>query len=175
MNRAWLNWTLGSIFALYLFVKYTDTGKAIMQKISDAGLTMIAEFEGFSEQAYNDPPGSSKWSIGFGHQIQPGEPYMTENITVEKGRQLLAIDTANAQAIVKSTITRPLTTKQFDALTSFVFNIGGGAFKNGTVPQKINAGDFKGAAETMRKYVNAGGVVNQALVKRREEEASTFA
>jgi len=146
-----------------------------MQNITDAGLQLIAKFEGFSEQAYNDPPGSSKWSIGFGHQIQPGEPYMTQNITVEEGRKLLAADTTNAQAVVRSVITRPLTSEQFDALTSFVYNIGGGAFKAGTVPAKINSGDFTGAAETMRKYINAGGVVVQALVDRREREAAAFA
>ena len=150
-----------------------------MQTITDAGLNLIAQFEGFSEKAYNDPPGSDKWSIGFGHQIQPGEPYMTQTITVDQGRALLATDTANAQAVVRGTITRVLTSAQFDALTSFVYNIGAGAFKSGTVPAKINSGDFAGAAATMRQYNkvrNPQGVlaVNDTLTTRRNTEASAF-
>lgn len=146
-----------------------------MQTITDAGVNMIAQFEGFSETAYNDPPGSTKWSIGFGHQIQDGEPYLTQTITVDQGRALLAQDTANAQATVRSVITHPLNAAQFDALTSFVYNIGSSAFKAGTVPAKVNAGDFQAVADTMKLYNKAGGSVNTALINRRAVEASAFA
>lgn len=160
---------------IYALSRYTQAGKTIVQTITDAGVNMIAQFEGFSEKAYNDPPGSTKFSIGFGHQIQPGEPYMSQTITVEQGRALLAQDTANAQIAVRSAITRPLTPAQFDALTSFVYNIGPAAFKSGTVPSKVNAGDFTAVAATMREYNKAGHVVNSALVARRDVEASAFA
>lgn len=144
-----------------------------MQTLTDAGLSFIAKIEGFSATPYNDPPGSDKYSIGFGHQIQSGESF-PDPITIEQGRALLAKDTQTAQNAVKSAITVPLNSNQFDALTSFVFNIGEGAFKSGSVPAKINAGDFQAAADTMRQYVKAGGVVSQALVDRRESEASVF-
>jgi lysozyme len=170
----------GGAMLLYLLSRYTKTGRDIVQTITAAGVNMIAQFEGFSEKAYNDPPGSDKWSIGFGHQIQPGEPYMTQTITVEQGRALLAQDTVNAQNAVRGAITRILTPEQFDALTSFVYNIGAGAFKSGTVPAKINAGDFAGAAATMRQYNkvrNPQGVLvaNDTLTGRRNTEASAFA
>lgn len=145
-----------------------------MQTITEAGVNMIAKFEGFSAKPYNDPPGSTKWSIGFGHQILPGEDYMTREISVDEGRALLALDTAKAQQAVRDNIKVNLTPAQFDALTSFVFNIGVTAFKKGTVPAKINAGNFDRAAETMRKYIYAGGEKNAALIARREVEASAF-
>lgn len=169
---------IGAMFTagviLYLLSQYTTTGQAIVQQISQAGLDLIAQFEGFSATSYNDPPGSDLWSIGYGHQIQPGETF-DEPISVAEGQALLAQDTANAQAAVTSLITVPLTSAQFDALTSFVYNVGVGAFKAGTVPAKLNAGDFAAAADTMRKYTLAGGVVSAALVERRDVEASAFA
>lgn len=175
-----LFYVMGGAVVLYLLSRYTQTGKDIMQTITTAGVNMIAQFEGFSEKAYNDPPGSDTWSIGFGHQIQPGEPYMTQTITVEQGRTLLAQDTKNAQNTVRGAITAPLTPSQFDALTSFVYNVGAGAFKSGTVPAKINSGDLAGAAATMRQYNkvrNPQGVLvaNDTLTSRRNAEASAFA
>jgi len=167
---------LGGAAILWALSRYTQTGRNIVQTITDAGVNMIAQFEGFSARAYNDPPGSSKWSIGFGHQILPGEEkYMTSEITVAEGRALLADDTLKAQNAIRSVITFPLTAAQFDALTSFVYNVGVTAFKTGTVPGKINAGNFAAAAATMRQYNKAGGVFNQVLADRRDKEASAFA
>ena len=151
----------------------------MIQQITDAGVKMIAQFEGFSDKAYNDPPGSDKWSIGFGHQIQPGEPYMTYTMTVEEGRALLAQDTAKAQATVRNAITYPLTPAQFDALTSFVYNLGAGAFTSGTIPAKLNAGNLPAAAATILQYnkvrqLDGTLAVSDALTTRRQAEAAAF-
>lgn len=144
-----------------------------MQSITDAGLNFITKIERFSAVPYNDPPGSNKYSIGYGHQIQPGETFT--RIDEAKARELLAADTAHAQAAVRAAIKVPLTPEQFDMLTSFVYNVGASAFNAGTVPAKINAGDFASAAATMKQYTKSGGVVNMALVKRRIAESSVFA
>jgi lysozyme len=145
----------------------------ILKVISSAGLRMIARLEGFSATPYNDPPGSSKWSIGYGHQIQPGEIFTA--IDEATARDLLAKDTAHAQDVVRLAITAPLDAAQFDALTSFVYNVGAGAFKSGSVPGLINAGRFAAAAAKMKEYVNAGGRISVALIARRELEAAAFA
>jgi lysozyme len=168
-------WLIGGAAVLWALSKYTTTGASILQTITDAGVNMIAQFEGFSATAYNDPPGSTKYSIGYGHQIQPGEPYMNQTITVDQGRALLAQDTANAQIAVRGAITRTITPSQFDALTSFVYNVGAHAFTSGTVPAKVNAGDFAAVAATMRLYNKSGGAVNPSLTARRETEAASFA
>lgn len=160
---------------LWALGKYTEYGRFIVQQITEAGVTALAKLEGFSSTAYNDPPGSDKWSIGFGHQIKPGEElYMSNPITVEEGRALLAQDIKIAQDVVRRHINYPLTQDQFDALTSFVYNIGETNFVNGTVPAKINAGNLRMAGETMKKYINSGGVVDPVLIARRKPEAAPF-
>lgn len=141
-------------------------------KMKDSVSKLIERFEGFSATAYNDPQGSDKYSIGFGHQIKAGENFGT--ITRAEGIILLAQDTADAQDAVDQYVTAPLNMEQRAALVSFVYNVGVGAFSRGSVPEKLNAGDFHGAAATMRRYIHAGGAINAGLVARREIEAATF-
>lgn len=149
----------------------SSIGGSIMN-ISDKGIAFISNFEGFSDKPYNDPPGSRKWSIGYGHQILPGE--VLTSVTRDQAAALLAKDTAIANAAITENITVPLTQAQHDALVSFVYNVGVYAFKSGSVPSRINAGNFSDAAATMKRYIYAGGSVNQALVDRRKSEASAF-
>lgn len=171
---------LGVLLSMLAWLTMTRSGKNFAGKIgakimefSDAGLEMLMSFEGFSPTPYPDPPGSGKYSIGFGHQIKPWESF--EKITRKDAIELLRADTEHAKRVVSSTITVPLSQEQFDALVSFVYNIGENAFRVGTVPSKINAGNFTAAAETMRRYINSGGRVNFGLVARRNQEAAAFA
>lgn len=172
-----------SLSGILAWLTLTDSGKAFARKLggrimelSKQGLDYISGTEGFSAVAYPDPPGSGKYSIGFGHQIQPNEKSLQyATITREKALEILRADTLIAERAVAWAIHVPLTQAQHDALVSFVFNIGEDAFRNGTVPTKINAGNFTAAAATMRKYVRAGRVISNALIARREQEASAFA
>ena len=135
-------------------------------------MQMIEQLEGFSAEPYPDPPGSGKFSIGFGHQILPGESFTA--ITIEQARALLAADTQKARNVITAYIDYPLSTAQRAALTSFVYNIGGEQFLAGTVPAKINRGDLKAAGATMKEYVHSGGAVSSALVSRRLIESAPF-
>jgi len=153
------------LFGLLLF-------SLVTYRMKDSISKMIEQFEGFSATPYNDPPGSDKYSIGYGHQIQAGESFTV--IDRAAAAVLLVKDTELARDTVDSLITVPLNPAQYAALVSFVYNVGYGNFCFGSVPEKINSGDFQAAADTMRRYVNAGGRVNAALVARRKIEASAF-
>jgi len=174
---------LAGLIGLLAWLTLTGSGKTFARQIggkimelSSAGLDFIAGIEGFSPTAYNDPPGSGKWSIGYGHQIKPGDGLSVNSvITRDTARELLRQDTLIAGQAVARNIHVPLTQEQHDALVSFVFNIGETAFRNGTVPSKINAGNFIAAANTMLLYNKAGGVISNALIARREKEAGAFA
>lgn len=169
----------GTLVSFLLWITLTASGKKFaayigdkIVEISKTGIDALTAHEGFSAKPYPDPPGSGKFSIGYGHQIQPNEKFTT--VTRAEASDLMRADTAKAAATVRRLITVPLTQERFDALVSFVYNIGSGAFERGTVPRKINAGMTRAAAKTMLEYNKVGGVVHAGLVARRAREASAF-
>ena len=62
---------------------------------------------------------------------------------------------------------------QFDALCSFVWNLGPGSM-GWDVGRECKAGNFQGAADCMLEYDRAGGVVLAGLVRRRQAERALF-
>jgi GH24 family phage-related lysozyme (muramidase) len=140
--------------------------------LSPKGLTFIANHEGFSPNPYADPPGQDKtFSIGYGHQIQPGESF-NPPITRAQGQQLLLSDTAKYQQRVKQSVSAPLTQNQFDALTSLAYNLG-------SVPRPIanalNSNNYDAAVGLFGQYVHdTTGAVNPALLARRQDEGVLF-
>ena len=64
-----------------------------------------------------------------------------------------------------------LTPWQFDAVTSFSFNVGASAFGGSTMLKKINKGDFEGAALEFHRWNKANGKVLDGLVRRRASGA----
>jgi GH24 family phage-related lysozyme (muramidase) len=112
-------------------------------------------------------------SIGFGHQIKPGEEGLLKGpISREQGQQLLASDVGKHEAAVrKLTEGLGLNEKMIAALTSLHYNMG----KMGeTMTQKLQSGDFEGAAKAFQLYNRSEGKVNQGLVSRRAQEQSEF-
>lgn len=137
--------------------------------LSDSGLQAIMTFEGFSSTPYPDFKGSS---IGYGHLIKPTENFAS--VTQAQAAQLLAQDVQWAVKCVNAAVNVTLTQGQFDALVSFAFNVGAGAFRSSTLLRLLNAGDVQGASDQFRRWNMAGGQVNQALVERRADEQATF-
>ncbi|PZR17268.1 MAG: hypothetical protein DI536_02780 [Archangium gephyra] len=139
-------------------------------KLGQAGLNLIKEFEGLRLKAYRDPVGVL--TIGYGHTGSDVKPGMV--ITQQRAEQLLKNDTGWAQKAVRDTVKVPLTQGQFDALTSFTFNLGAGALRSSTLVKKLNAGDYAGAQKEFGRWVHAGGQVLAGLVRRRAAEARMF-
>ena len=64
---------------------------------------------------------------------------------------------------------------QFDALVSFIFNLGIGNFNKSTLKRRILAGANDTAiANEFRRWNKAGGKVLPGLVARREAEAQLW-
>lgn len=143
-------------------------------KTSDAGLQQIATIEGFSAMPYADAGG---YSIGYGHFLLPGESY-PQGIDQAGALSLLASDVVKAEDAVNSLVAVPITQAQFDALVSFVYNVGAGAFRGSTLLSKLNAGDVQGAADQFavwnKEHKGGNLVVNEALVNRRQTEVALF-
>ncbi len=139
-------------------------------KISENGVKLISGFEGFSAIAYICAAG--KRTIGYGHVIKPNEQF--SKISKEQAMQLLKSDIEIAEDAVNKLVLVALTQNQFDALVSFVFNIGAGAFKKSTMLKLINSGKIAQAAEEFKRWIFASGKEQQGLTRRREAEKLLF-
>ena len=74
----------------------------------------------------------------------------------------------------------PLTSNQKIALSSFIYNIGGTKFIKSDLYKKLNAGDYKGAADKFEDYIKQKNrktgkyEVLNGLVDRRKREKELF-
>ncbi|HEU0175099.1 MAG TPA: lysozyme [Blastocatellia bacterium] len=140
-------------------------------QLSANGLNFIKQWEGFRATPYNDGYGSM--TIGYGHKIRAGESFT--QISEAQASQLLAQDVGWAEDTVSSYVSVPLTQSQFDALVSLTFNWGAGNFAQSQLLQRLNAGDYSGAAERLGEWpVTSGGVYSAGLANRRQAEKSLF-
>ena len=137
--------------------------------LSQGGLDFIKKYESFSPVAYNDV---GKYSIGYGHQIREGESF--GRITEEEAEKLLRKDVKKAEDAVLRNIHVQLTQGQFDALVSFVYNLGEGALVGRTITRRLNNRDYQGASEEFSRWIYAGGEKLRGLEIRRSEEAQLF-
>lgn len=135
--------------------------------LSAAGLIGIAQYEGFSEEAYVPVPGD-RITIGFGHTGP--DVKLGDKITVPDALTRLYRDVGVAESAIGRCVTVPLTQGEFDAYTSLAFNIGAQAFCDSTLVKRLNQGDYVGACEEIKRWVYAGGKVVPGLVNRRESE-----
>lgn len=141
-------------------------------KISDDGLNAIMEREGCKLVAYPDPAtGGEPWTIGVGHT---GGVKEGDTCTRDEAIEFLRADCETAEKCINNSVRVAITKNQFDALVSFVFNIGCGAFRTSTLLRKLNDGDDQGAADQFLVWNKAGGHVMQGIVNRRESEKQQF-
>lgn len=139
-------------------------------KLSKHGAEFIASFEGFRSTAYWDKWGDV-WTIGFGTTTNVHEG---QRVTKAQALKLLERDAAKAATAVRDLVHVKLNQNQFDALVSFVYNLGAGSLAESTLLRKLNKGNYKGAAREFQKWNHAGGVVLAGLTRRREAEAHLF-
>lgn len=140
-----------------------------MRKIGTKGLDIIKRFEGLSYTSYRCPAGV--WTIGYGHTrgVKEGD-----EICDVGAEELLKKDVESAERAVNTFVDVDLTQEQFDALVSFVFNLGVGNFKKSTLLRKLNKEDYKGAAKEFPRWNKAGGRELRGLTRRRNAEMKLF-
>ena len=139
-------------------------------KLSQGGLNLIKELEGWSATSYPDAGGRS---IGYGHFIQEEENF-EEPLDLLLGEALLQKDVERAESALSSSLRVPLSQNQFDALVSFVYNVGVGAFTHSTLLRMLNEGDFKGVAKQFPRWIYSKGKVLDSLINRRKKERELF-
>lgn len=148
---------------------------------SEKCFDLVKFFESCRLEAYPDSTGI--WTIGWGHTKGCCEGL---TCTQEQADSWLPEDLADAVVVIEKHVKVPLNQNQFDALVSFVYNVGPGKknFKQGfvylydgspsTMLKKLNIGDFKGASLQFPLWNKAGGKVLGGLTKRRKKEQELF-
>ncbi len=142
-------------------------------RASAAAIALIKRFEGLRLAAAQLDDG--RWTIGYGHTRSAREG---AEVTEADAEALLAYDLIEVQAAIKDLTYTPLTQNQFDALASFVSNIGVEAFRHSSVLRRINEGALlqAGCAMEMWRKAEFEGerIVIDALVRRRATEKALF-
>ncbi len=143
-------------------------------KIGRDGKALIERWEGRRNSAYQDTAGL--WTIGIGHLIGPGEQWMrTATLTDRQIDDLFSQDIAWAEAATARLFPKSTRQNQFDALLSFVFNMGETQVRNGTLDNLINDGAKpEEISAKWMQYVYSGGKVTAGLVTRRVAELALY-
>ena len=136
----------------------------------------IKEHEALRLTAYL-PTKDDVWTIGWGHTKTARQGMV---ITVAQAEALLRDDLAWVEDTIDALVKVPITQNQRDALGSLIFNIGRPNFSKSTVLRKLNAGDYRGAADAFlmwnKQRDRKTGQMNvlRGLTKRREQERAMF-
>ena len=136
---------------------------------SNEGISLIQKFEGCELEAYQCSAGV--WTIGYGHTKDVVEG-MT--ITKEQAEQMLVDELHEYENYINEYVTVALSQNQFDALVSWVYNLGPANLKASTMLKVLNAKEYEDVPAQMKRWNKAGGKVLEGLIRRREAEACLF-
>lgn len=148
--------------------------------VNAATIDLITEFEGFVDHWYADP--AHGWTVPtccYGHTDAAGAPYYDKTkdkvFSKAEGREILAKDLRDVEAIVRNAVRVAVNENQIGALVSFTFNVGEANFQKSTLLKLVNQGMFAQAADEFAKWNRAKGKVLKGLTRRRAAEAALFA
>ena len=140
------------------------------QPVRVKNIQKIKDWEDLRLKAYLPTP-NDVWTIGYGHT---GTAYEGQVITKAEAERLLRQDLAWVRRAIARYVTVPLSQEQYDALASFIFNVGEGAFASSTLLRKLNAYDYAGAANEFPRWNKQKGKALLGLTRRRLAEQKLF-
>ncbi|EJN4070720.1 lysozyme [Salmonella enterica] len=145
-----------------------------MNQISSQGLDLIKEFEGLKLNAYRDSGGI--WTVGYGYTgIVNGRKINSETVLTEDRATYYLIKELDSISVnINKLITVKLNQHQYDAIMSFVYNIGINNFKHSTLLYYININEWSLAANEFIKWDKCKGKKIHGLMLRRIKEKRLF-
>jgi len=145
-------------------------------RAGDSAYALIKKWEGFRASPYQCS--AKVWTVGIGTTRYPdGSPVTERSPDVTEAQALLLLkDYVQKQIEPKlSELVGDLVNRnQYDALVSFIYNIGMPAFERSTMLRCIKAGMHGVAAQELLKWNLAGGKVIAGLIARRKDEKALF-
>ncbi|MFM7025480.1 MAG: lysozyme [Limnohabitans sp.] len=183
-----LNTTPGSL------VLVRDPRLARPWRISDKGVRFLAIAEsgvmngkyrgmevreGFILEVYDD--GSGYPTAGLGYKVKPSDGLkIGDKITIEQAKGFFMSHLKELEAHMNRQIKVPLFQHEYDALVSFAYNIGGGAFQSSSVLKALNSGRYEDVSSCLKEWNQARDPrtqqtkISQGLVTRRQRESVLF-
>lgn len=153
-------------------------------RMSEKGRELLTEWEGKERHVYRDAAGLM--TIGVGHLLTRDEltsgrimimgcpVKYADGLTDYQIDKLLEQDLAGPEYAVNSGIDVQLNQNQFDAICSFVFNVGKQAFFSSTLRELLNQGSYNDVEKQLVRWNKAGGKVIPGLICRRDKEIALF-
>ncbi|MGA7966799.1 MAG: lysozyme [Gammaproteobacteria bacterium] len=132
-------------------------------------MALVQKFEGLRLSAYKDSGGTV--TIGWGHttDVEPG----TE-CTRAQAMDWLRDDIQSAVVQIQDTVTVQLTQNQFDALVSWVYNLGGASWRYSQALRMLNSGRYRQCIAHMALYDRCDGRRLPGLARRRAAEVALW-
>ena len=152
-----------------------NQGRTLMsispRPVSQRGIDLIKSFEGCKLRAYWDKWGKV-WTIGYGwtHGVKRGDVW-----TQAKAEQMLTEGVKPyAEAVHAAIGNTPTTQDQFDAMTSFTYNVGPANFRKSSVLRYHLQGNRTAAGNAFLAWNKSGGKVLPGLTRRRQAEKALY-
>lgn len=154
--------------------------------VSEKGLRFLEAWEGKRNTWYPDSGGAP--TIGIGHlltmeerrsgkiRIVGANPHNSVSVRYADGLDdnqvydLLRYDLVRSESAIKIGVKVELNQDQYDALVSFTFNNGVGAFINSTLLKLLNKREYTSVPTQMKRWIHDNGKIVQGLVNRRADE-----
>ena len=147
-------------------------------RISDMGVNVIKQLEGFAKYPYWD---YSQYSVGYGTRCPADklEQYKRDGISEAEAEALLVEFLASFEKDVNKFANKynlSFTQNEFDALVSFTYNCGAGWMKSGNLITQAVINGYTGNdfILALTQWSKAGGELSKGLVKRRFIEANMY-
>jgi lysozyme len=137
--------------------------------ISQEGIALIKRFEGCELEAYLDSVGIPTIAYGRIKNVRMGD-----TCTQEQAESWLEEELPEYEGYINDLVKVDLVQCQFDALCSWVYNLGPNNLKESTLLRVLNEGDYSSVPAEIKRWNKAGGKVLEGLVRRREAEALLF-
>jgi len=137
--------------------------------ISKEGIDLIKKFEGCELTAYRCSANVLTIAYGRIKEVKEGD-----TCTKEQAEEWLHEELIEYESYINDMVEVSLLQNQFDALVSWVYNLGPSNLKSSTLLKVLNSGEYKSVPEQIKRWNKAGGKVLEGLTRRRQAEALLF-
>lgn len=142
-------------------------------KISNRGINLLKKHEGFRNHPYKDVGGLPTIGYGNTYYLDGSKVKMTDPpLTRAQGEELLREVLREFEEAVNRLVTSKIRQNQYDALVSFVYNVGIFSLQKSTLLKRVNADpDDSDIQYQFSRWCKVNGVPNRGLKRRRNEES----